>query len=423
MRGEVFKEMIHRHPSSSRLIFQRQRSQRGATLVVAIFALVALLGCTALALDVGLVMMAASQVQAVADSAALAAVGGGYSGHEVTAQERIQEIITANQTVLVPLTWDANELVVYGAGDTVPSFGELATGEEAVTVTVRSAVEYNFARVLGLCGTVVERQATALGATGAPGPLIPALFAGDSSNNARGITVNGSGTYIGGDVVSNRDISLEGDFHTITGSILYRNSFAAAWWNRPYLTNGQASQFTDVKPYPINHVWDDFLPYHSTVSTFNPPWNQTDITLGRLYVTGNFTLTGPPKHLHDGIALVDGDVTISGDPKQLTNVTIIARGRITITNHHNVWTPFTKNLACMSLSNRDRWAISVSGNNHQIDGDMFAPNAGLYITGDSQYTFNGSLVGLHITNNGSRHRLATTRLSGGGGGGLVKLIR
>lgn len=416
--------MINRRRNGKMLFCRRLSSRRGATLVVAIFALVALLGCTALSLDVGVVMMAISQVQSVADSAALAAVGGGYSGHEVTAQERIQEIVTANQTVLVPLVWEVDDLVVYGAGDTVPSFGELATGEEALTVTVRSTVEYNFARALGLTSTIVERQATALGASGAPGPLIPALFAGDSSSTARGITVNGSGTYIGGDVVSNRNISLDGDFHTITGNISYRNSLIAAWWNRPYLTNGQSSQFTDIKSYPINHVWDDFLPYHNSVSTFNPPWNQTDITLGRLYVTGNFTLTGPPKHLHDGIALVDGDVTISGDPKQLSNVTIIARGRINITNHHNVWTPFTQNLACMSLSNRDTWAISVSGNHHQIDGDMFAPNGGIYVTGDSQYTFNGSLVGRHVTNNGSRHRLATTRLSGGGGGGgLVKLIQ
>jgi Flp pilus assembly protein TadG len=412
------------HRGLAKYFRRRLTSRRGATLVISVTALVALLGCTALSLDVGMVMVAASQVQAVADSAALAAVGGGYGGQEAAAHQRISQIIEANQSELTDLTWNPAELVVYGAGDTVPSYGELATGEEAVRVTVRSAVNYHFARVLGLSGTVVERRATALGAAGSPGPLIPALFAGDSSSSSKGISLNGSGTYVGGDVVSNSKVSLEGDFHTITGNITYRTELLAAWWNRPYLTNGQASQTNETKPYPLDHVWEDFLPWHTRVVTFNPTWNQTDITIGRMYVTGDFFLTGTSKHLHDGIVLVDGNVSISGDPHQLTNVTIIARGTITMVNHHCVWTPYTKNLACMSLSNKDNWAISVSGNHHQIDGDMFAPNGGIYMTGDSQYTFNGSLVGKHITNNGSRHRLATTRLhTGGGGGGLVKLIR
>ncbi len=399
---------------------RQMRRRNGTALTLVCIGLTALLACAALAIDVGRVVTSASQVQSVADAAALAAAGE----NDVSA---VAEFVAANNDLG---NWPlfsvdpSSGIAVFNTGDVVPGYGTLGINQRAYEVTVDANVPYTFARVTGLRQTNVTRTAVALRSSGGPGGLIPALFAGDSGNRARGVVINGSGTFVGGDITSNASVELLGNFHDITGNINYRHDLVTPWWNLPYQTNGQAVQFEDPEPYPLNHVWDDFLPWTHQVANFNPAWNETDITIGRLYVTGNMTISGAEKTIRNGIALVDGNVSIGGSPKVLENVTIIARGTITMTGHHNNWTPYIKNLAAMSLSTADRWAISVSGNDHVVHGDLFAPNGGINFTGASQTFYNGSLVGMHVQTTGSGHRVATTPALGGGGGPVqISLIR
>jgi Flp pilus assembly protein TadG len=157
-----------------RLEFRARRHREGAVAVLVAVALVVLLGMVAMSLDVGALTVTAQRAQNTADAAALAAAHSDMSTNTAAALSRADDVVIANHDATHSgVTWDPNEAAFYYAGDTVPGFRMLTGFEEAVTVTTREPVKFNFAPAVGVNGTTVVRNATAARLFAAGAPMVP----------------------------------------------------------------------------------------------------------------------------------------------------------------------------------------------------------------------------------------------------------
>ncbi|MGD8237883.1 MAG: pilus assembly protein TadG-related protein, partial [Armatimonadota bacterium] len=142
--------------------------RRGSVLPLVTVGLLAILGLTALALDVTRLHVAAQRAQAVADSAALAGVAG--LPHFASAQGLALDAIAANNAQAPE--WqaelpDGEGITYYGPGSTVydPDGGalvHLGSQAAAIGVQTRVRVNYAFAPALGLHEGVRTRGAVAV---------------------------------------------------------------------------------------------------------------------------------------------------------------------------------------------------------------------------------------------------------------------
>ncbi|MFW6155759.1 MAG: pilus assembly protein TadG-related protein, partial [Armatimonadota bacterium] len=110
-----------RNISRSPVLCSSAGHRRGATYVVTVVALPILLGVAALAIDLGLMHLAAQRVQNVADTAALAgATRAADASGSVTAAD---QTTAANNAVSA---WQVDTTVTtWGPGDSVPGFRTL----------------------------------------------------------------------------------------------------------------------------------------------------------------------------------------------------------------------------------------------------------------------------------------------------------
>ncbi|HEX6309310.1 MAG TPA: pilus assembly protein TadG-related protein [Longimicrobiales bacterium] len=129
-------------------------NRRGAALVIVALSMVALLGVTALAVDVGMMYSARGEAQRVADAAALAGASAFLdynppSAAFTPARVRAQDYVTANYIM--------NAMV-----DTSEAAIDVNTVAQQVTVTVRrDGIATWFARIFGVHNVAVSAFATA----------------------------------------------------------------------------------------------------------------------------------------------------------------------------------------------------------------------------------------------------------------------
>jgi Flp pilus assembly protein TadG len=147
------------------------RIRRGSVLPLFALALVAICGFVALAVDLGMVALAATEAQNAADSAALAGartVDGSASSNLTAATANAQAAACANQILGASVT-ASQVAVVHGtyhynsaAMTFTPVFPPVSPDIYNLTqATVTSSVKSQFAKVLGLSLTNVSRVATA----------------------------------------------------------------------------------------------------------------------------------------------------------------------------------------------------------------------------------------------------------------------
>jgi len=145
--------------------------------IVAI-ALVALLGSLAVAVDLGRVATAAQRAQDTADAAALAGILERPSADYTAAGARAHDTVIANNVqAAVPLSCGASDVTFQTAGATIPNYGVLAAGQEAVTVDTYAPLHYFFAPALGLNGTTVHKRATCVLTSATSYPVSPIWIA------------------------------------------------------------------------------------------------------------------------------------------------------------------------------------------------------------------------------------------------------
>lgn len=157
---------------------QRRDSELGSILVVACFALVALLGCAALAVDGGRVMLAGSYCQNTADAAALA--GAPLLQTPDAAIAAARAIIVPNNekagAFAVTCNYSAtgtSDIVYYPPGSTVPDMGTLGVATRALRVTCHTNLDGTFCRTAGLNSIQVQRSATVMLGPVGGAPILP----------------------------------------------------------------------------------------------------------------------------------------------------------------------------------------------------------------------------------------------------------
>ncbi len=395
-------------------------ARRGIVWVTVGLALVALMGMAALTIDLGRMAVAVQRAQAVADAAAIAAVN--QLPNTDLANARLTDAVSANNEAN---PWPqvtinaAQDVTYYTSGDEVPGYGVLESNEYAVTVQAHVNEEYGFAKVAGLDQMNVVRPATAKVATIAG--AYPSLFAGEDATWTTGITVNGSGIRVEGDTHCNTGIIINGSNQYFGGSVVYRNDL---------LINGTNVQLDGgshegaILSYPVDHSWDDFLPWDYEVSSVTVNGTGKSIDFGGcVHVLGNVNINGGGFHGSNGLLLVEGNVTLNGSGQILENLTIIAKGTIVFNGACQAITPYIENLALMSLASSGSTVITFDGSTQACYGTFFAPNGCITYNGSAHNHQYGSIMAKKITINGSDFNIYGTESGGGGGTKIVQLIQ
>ena len=147
----------------------RNRSRRGATLVLAAFLMVMLLGMVAFAVDCGYMVLVRSQLQGAADSAAMAAaaVMGSTTSNPVTTAQQFAGYHTAGGRTVAIATSD----IEYGVWDSGSlTFTPTSSVSNALRITARMDAGHGggqaplfFGPILGRTGFDAKANAIAMG--------------------------------------------------------------------------------------------------------------------------------------------------------------------------------------------------------------------------------------------------------------------
>jgi Flp pilus assembly protein TadG len=151
-----------------RTSIQNRPQHRGAILLLTVLLIVVLLGMVAFAVDLGYLMMAKTQLQAAADSAALAAAGtmGGQS--QTIATNAAKSFAAQNLVGTQPVQLASSD-ITYGTWDkTTHTFTAISSGlSNAAKVTARAesttsgAIPLFFGRIFNLYSVNLRASATA----------------------------------------------------------------------------------------------------------------------------------------------------------------------------------------------------------------------------------------------------------------------
>ena len=382
----------------------------GIVMVTAALSLVALLGVTALTIDLGRLAVATQRAQDVADAAAL---GAAYQlPNQNEAKTRLSDVVAANNaanswpTVSIAPNSDA---IFYVLDRDVPNYGKLQNGQHAITVTAHVNDQYTFARIAGLTDMHTQRSATAVRSEG--GGQWPAIFAYSEVESNKGDVEMGGGGRVDGDIHSNGGVELSGagKNFTINGQLRYRwfldaNPSLAPTGGILHITPENWPTWPD--PYPIG------LPWWSPSGA----WGFGDV---RQHFVGSTDLNvfvydksqdWDGKTLSPGIHIVDGDVTIKGGVV-MDNVTLVVSGKI-VTNGSGAVekiTPYVDGMSMVSYhasTASNKPAIEFNGASMDSKGTIFAPNGPITYNGGSGYQ--GSLIGYKVTFNGNGHAISPT---------------
>ncbi len=396
---------------------KRSARKRGNVLILMTITLPALLGIAALVIDIGRLAIGAQHLQDVVDAAALA--GAAATPDMDEARTQIEAIVAANNSSTPgwPVSLDPDsDLIEYEAGDEIPGFRTLTSGEHALKLVGHLRVEYVFAKIFGLQYADLSRSAIALHQPSTGGTY--ALFAGDSDVSSTVININGSYAYIDGVVHGNSKVRINGSHHTITGALEYVNDYTINGSNVDI--QGGIVEST-VMPYPIDYTWDDFGPTDTTLDSICVNGSGKHLPTGKIHVLGDMTINGSGHTAENSLYMVEGDVRFNGSGHVLENVTIVAKGSITFNGACQKVTPYQNNIALMSLATGT--AITYNGSHQTAEATLFAPNGEIRYNGSNAEIHNGSVIGYTIRINGSGFTIQGTVTGAPGPDGPVGLIQ
>jgi Flp pilus assembly protein TadG len=352
-------------------IKNRLKEESGQALVFLAITAVALLGFGAMAVDVGRVSVEKTNLQDVADAAALA---GAYE-LPTAASARAAAIDNGEKNGL-----DEVEITV-----NTPYNGD----STKVEVICTKHIDYTLARVLGYTETDITARAVAQKSGMAGGPFGYAVFSGSDSDT---LTINGSSQNITGSVHTNYRFSMNGSAQYITGSVGAVNRIKI---------NGSSISVTGTCQAPTINVNGSSISIGQKVYTAAPVIAMPDFSeeiealaiSGGTYYTGNKSYNGSSLNVDTPI-YVNGNLSINGSSFSGTGM-IVATGNITF-NGSNLKYSGT-DAVCFYSVNGD---ITINGSSARLDGMLYAPNGDITMNGSSQ-TINGRVIANTVTFNGS----------------------
>ena len=330
-------------------MFRTLRNNRGSTMIVYVVMAVALLSFSAVAVDIGSVMVQKQRLQNAVDAAALAAA------HDMP--DTAAATATANRYI---------RLNGFSLSDITVSFSD---GNKSITVQAHKKVEYSFARILGLDGKTINPSAKAqCGSLGSAFNYV--IFSGSTTNT---LTLNGSQYNIQGSTHTNSYFSANGSNITITGRCEAVKTITV---------NGSSINIPTRIPNAANIAMPDFsetirlqAEAAGTIYNGNKTFNGSSIDVNEpIYVNGNVTINGS-KFKGVGFIFATGSITFNGSSQNMSGGDSV----------------------CIYSKTGN---ITVNGSAAVIDGILYAPGGSITLNGSSQRV-NGRVIGKTVNINGS----------------------
>ena len=384
-----------------------KKSEKGQAIILIVFAIVGLVGLTGLTVDGGLVYADRRQAQNAADSAALAAAlakirsqnfsnaGFALAASNGYTNDGVLSTVTINNP---PVVGDCNP------NDTpTPYVGN----NEYIQVIIRSNVNTSFGRVVGIAQVLncVEAISRAEPPKGGGGNA--AIFAGsETCQNA--IDWSGSNVEIFGGVTSNNDVKVGGSDNYVEGILNYVTSI-----------DGPADKITYNPPAPANPVQTSPKDYPAIfdINDYAPGGSKAAAALsaGKYYscnckmdigwLKSNGMYNDSTDTLKDGLYYTTGEIDLSASDIIGNAVTLVARDKVSFSGSSHTLSPYMDGLLVFTDaegSNQCNTAVvKMSGSSHNWGGIIYAPNGLIEMSGSSNTSVNGSLIGNTVKVNGS----------------------
>ena len=382
-------------------IHTRVPSERGQAIILIVFAILGLLGMTALAIDGGNAFADQHRAQTAADAAALTA-----ALTRIEAGDWRAAALESAETN----GYDNNGTTNTVELNTPPVTGTYAGNSEFIQVIVTSHLRTYFGPVIGLREITIVAEAVSQSKPAVYGEMfdgfaVVSLAPHSSCDNRRSFWIHGEATLTieGGGIFINSDNPTCAFNSFGSGSIRILDE-------SPFTIVGGASV---QKPELIT----PFPPQVGTVPIPYPPaFQMPKVGCGSkmaeviedtgTMTAGNWDEDFPPEdvhHLENGIYCIEGDIIIGGgQPLEGTGVVLLAEGEVRFSGDAEVQLSAPQNgplaglLLYMPIDNHNR--LVLNGNrDSQFRGTILAPGADVRINGNqSRSGFHSQIIGYYI---------------------------
>jgi Flp pilus assembly protein TadG/cytoskeletal protein CcmA (bactofilin family) len=345
-----------------KFLYKLIKDDDGAVMVIVALALVVLLGCMALVVDAGVMYVTKSNMQNVADAAALA-------GAQAISQGGNPEALALEYAGKNGMKATVNG--VTNDGDTVTVTTPYNGDSSKIFVKCTRNVPYLFAKALGFEDADVGAKAVARVTNPGGAAFDYAVFAGEGE-----AYFNGSQHVFGGSVYGRDGVSL-GNKARVEGNVVCTTSGTINEGNGSNITG---DVIDDHAPIP--------MPDFSELIKEQGIYTQSDIDD---IVNNGKTVNGP--------IYVNGNITINGRIKG--NGIIYASGTISFKDE-NILQDFQDSI-CFYAAQGD---ITFHGGNGVAIGIIYAPNGTVTVKGlGGESTIYGRVIAKEVDFRGGKHKI------------------
>jgi len=357
--------------------------RKGIAMIVLIAVLLsALLGFSALAVDVGVLYMNDASLQTALDAGVLA---GAYALPDTAEAERLcREYILANcdSAQNIAVTFEGENMVINASAE--------------ISSPALFSVIFNNDSLDGCAHASAEKYLATLG-----GPFDYRLFSGAEGKQ---ITLGGK-FYIDGSVHSNGSVSISPSSGTVTGAVEGCTTVYVNQWTASAGSQLPGSAFIPMVDFSgvVNNVLPSCYDKRLTASAVNAVRTAQSFT-GNIYVDGNVSI--PNTCTITGNMYVNGNIQINGgSPVCVLKGSLYATGSITFNNTAKIdgcvfaGGNITFNGGGLDMQSNDEVCIySENGNIYvntaasTVRGIVYAPKGKVQVVGNNT-TYIGSIIG------------------------------
>lgn len=355
----------------------RNSHSRGFSLIYATIAMTAMLGIISLAVDLGRVQLAKTQLRQAADAAARYSVTGVNDG---TYLSKAQSAASDNTCDGTAVSLQSADVVLgrwmngaFTAGSTLPNAIQItaqrtAARSNAIPLTIAGLFGRGYCDVKAVSVARIASSGGGLGMVGLNAATLGTSGSVDSYNSDLGTYT--SQHYSNGDVGSNGTLTLSNGFQ-VNGDAFYRSGFT---------TTGGAGV-----------VAPGVASYNGSTATYpNPTLPATYTNYGAMNVSsGTYNLT--PGNYYFSSLSVTGSVTVNCTGQ----VNVYVGGPVTISGNFSAAGNNPGNLRFMTTA-----ASTVNITNGSVfAADIYCPNSDVSLNGSGN--FYGRVIGKTLTTSGT----------------------
>lgn len=367
--------------------------EKGQAIVIIAFAIIALVGFAALAVDGGRALSDRRHAQNAADTAAFAAALAKIKGQDYS-------IVGINRSTSNGYNDDGiyNEVEVYSP----PIDGPYAGQTEYVQVKITSRIDTVFARVLGIAQLTNRVQAVVKAVPGVTTPMVfgnAVVSLSPHECDATWSHGNAEVNVIGGGIFTNSDCATA-----------FRQN-GSGTLTAPSITVVGGTSYSDGHIFPEPTVGATQLEYPPFLMP-DPTCDADAVQTGSTLAPGNYSGTFPPNgvtHLDPGIYCVDGEFRLNGG-QSLTGSEVL----IVMKTDRLVWNggsaanlsaptsgPYKGLLIFFPMSNASE--LQINGNSDmRLTGSILAPASHIELLGTGAVDgFNSQVIGYTVEYGGT----------------------